>query len=94
MDKILEESRNMSTTEIKINDVAQEIIKVAKQIYTDRPEMHPWFRGVDMIKILGHLGKANVRTHLERLTDKNILESKLFGTKNVYRFKILGENED
>ena len=49
--------------------------------------------GVDMIEKLRHLGKSNVRSHLEKLADKDMLEAKLHGTKKVYRIRVIKEDE-
>ena len=42
-----------------------------------------------MIEKLKDLGKANVRTHLEKLVDKQQLESGLHGNKKVYRIRVI-----
>jgi len=89
IEKIIEASKTIGTTEIAENNVSTEIIRVARLIYEENKEMNPWFRGIDMIEKLKELGKANVRSHLERLADKGILEVGLHGTKRVYRIKVL-----
>ena len=93
INKIIEQSRLIGKTEINESDVSMEIIRVAKLIYTENKTMHPWFRGIDMIDKLKDLGKSSVRSHLERLGDKGTLESKLHGTKKVYRLRVISEDE-
>lgn len=80
-------------TEIVESDVSMEIIRVAKLIYEENKNIHPWFRGIDMIDKLKDLGKSSVRSHLEKLGDKGTLESKLHGTKKVYRLRVISEND-
>ena len=94
MKKILEDAEKLGEATYIENDISKEIMKVAKQVYTDNPKYNPWFRGVDMLEVLKHLGKANVRTHMEKLVDKHMLESGLVTNKKVYRIKILGESDD
>lgn len=93
INKILEDSKKIGKTEIIDNDISTEIIRVARIVYEENKEMNPWFRGVDMIQKLRHLGTSNVRSHLEKLSDKDILEAKLHGTKKVYRLRVVSEDE-
>ena len=93
IEKIIEASRKVSSESfLDTSDISQEIIKVAKQVYLDYSEMDPWFMGTHMIEVLKHLGKANVRNHLEKLVDKQQLQSGLFGTKKVYKLRVLNES--
>ncbi len=93
IEKIIAASRKVSTTDVfSVSDISIEIIKVAKQVYLDYSEMDPWFMGTHMIEVLKHLGKANVRNHLEKLVDKQQLQSGLFGTKKVYKLRVLNES--
>ena len=89
INKIIENSKLVGKTEIIESDISMEIIRVAKLIYEENKTMHPWFRGIDMIDKLKDLGKSSVRSHLEKLGDKGTLESKLHGTKKVYRLKVI-----
>ncbi len=89
LEKILEASKHIKEASFIDNDISKEIMKVAKQVYEDNPKYNPWFRGVDILAVLKHLGKANVRTHLEKLVDKQQLESGLAGNKKVYRIKVI-----
>ena len=95
MNKILENASKLGSSEItEENDISKEIMDVARAVQEKYSTMHPWFRGVDMIEKLKHLGKANIRSHLERLVDKHFLEGKLHNTKKVYRIRIVEETED
>ena len=89
INKIIENSKLVGRTEIVESDISIEIIRVARLIYEENKTMHPWFRGIDMIDKLKDLGKSSVRSHLEKLADKDILESKLHGTKKVYRLQVI-----
>ena len=93
INKIIEKSRSVGKAEIIESDISMEIIRVAKLIYEENKVMHPWFRGIDMIEKLKDLGKSSVRSHLEKLGDKGTLESKLHGTKKVYRLRVISEDE-
>ena len=93
INKIIENSKAIGSDEIIENEVSEEITRVAKIVYESNKDMHPWFRGIDMIEKLKHLGKSNVRNHLERLAEKDILETKLHDTKKVYRLRVIEENE-
>ena len=101
MKKLLEQSSSLgSETVEEENDISKEIVKVARAVYADAQKegsevkgQNPWWRGVDMLTKLQHLGKPNVRSHMEKLADKNILEAKLHGTKKVYRIQVMEEDE-
>ncbi len=93
INKIIENSKTIGRTEIIENDISVEILRVAKIVYEGNKIMHPWFRGIDMIEKLKKLGKSNVRSHLEKLSDKGTLETKLHGTKKVYRLQVISESE-
>jgi len=93
INKIIESARDIGTKDIVENDISKEILRVAKIVYETNVEMNPWFRGIDMIEKLRHLGKSNVRNHLEKLAEKDMLEGKLHGTKKVYRIRVIDENE-
>lgn len=102
MKKILESAGKIGSEEVtEENDISKEIVTVARFVYTDSQKegspirgVNPWWRGVDMMTKLQHLGKTNVRGHMEKLADKAILERMLHGTKKVYRIKVLEESED
>ncbi len=87
--KILENAKHVGSTELVENDTSKEIMRVAQIVYDNNKDMHPWFRGVDMIEKLKHLGKSNVRSHMEKLGEKNMLESKLHKTHKVYRIRVV-----
>ena len=89
INKIIENSKTVGRTEIIENEISVEILRIAKLVYKENAIMHPWFRGIDMIEKLKDLGKSNVRSHLEKLSDKGTLETKLHGTKKVYRIKVI-----
>ncbi len=95
LNKILDAASKAGTIDIADNSsISKEILKEAKKVHESNVPMgSPWFRGVDMIDRLKHLGKSNVRTHLERLNDKGYLEAKLFGNKKVYRLKVISEDD-
>lgn len=92
INKIIEDSKNVGTEDLPENEISTEIMRISKLIFDQNPEMHPWYRGVDMIEKLRHLGKSNVRTHLERLAEKDQLETKLHGTKKVYRLRVIKDD--
>ena len=92
INKIIEKSRSVGKAEIIGSDISMEIIRVAKLIYAENKVMHPWFRGIDMIEKLKDLGKSSVRSNLEKLGDKGTLESKLHGTKKVYRLRVIEDD--
>ena len=92
INKIIENSKKIGQSEIVESDISKEIINVAKIVYEQNKTMNPWFRGIDMIEKLKHLGKSNVRSHLERLAEKDILETKLHKTNKVYRIKVIEED--
>ena len=102
MKKLLEQSSQLgSETVLEENDISKEIVKVAKCVYDDAQKesssvrgQNPWWRGVDMLTKLAHLGKANVRSHMEKLAEKSILEAMLHNTKKVYRIRVLEEDDD
>ena len=93
INKIIESAKDIGTKDIVENDISKEILRVAKLVYETNVEMNPWFRGIDMIEKLRHLGKSNVRNHLEKLAEKDILEAKLHGTKKVYRIRVIKEDD-
>ena len=102
MKKILENARNIGSTFVEDeSDISKEILKVARSVYEDSQQekseikgQNPWWRGVDMLTKLNHLGKANVRNHLEKLADRKVLESGLHGTKKVYRIRIVEDEAE
>ena len=100
MKKILEAASKSGSDTVE-NDISKEILEIARFVYQDAQKegspikgVNPWWRGVDMMTKLQHLGKTNVRGHLEKLSDKSILERKLHGTKKVYRIRVLKESND
>lgn len=101
MKKILEEANKVGSSEVaEENDISKEILRIARFAYESAQKedskirgVNPWWRGVDMMTRLQHLGKTNVRGHLEKLSDKSILERKMHGSKKVYRIRVL-EGED
>ncbi len=93
INKIIENAKDIGTEDVIENDISKEILRVAKIVYETNVEMNPWFRGIDMIEKLRHLGKSNVRNHLERLAEKDMLEAKLHGTKKVYRIRVIKDND-
>ena len=93
INKIIESAKDIGTKDIVENDTSKEILRVAKLVYETNVQMNPWFRGIDMIEKLRHLGKSNIRNHLEKLAEKDMLEAKLHGTKKVYRIRVIKEDE-
>lgn len=93
INKIIEKSKEIGTEELVDNDISQDIIDIAKKVYEQHPDIHPWFRGIDMMKKLKHHGKKNVRKHLENLEEKETLEGRLHGTKKVYRLRVIEEDD-
>ena len=102
MKKILEEANKVGSSDVvEENDISREIVSIARFVYIDSQKegspirgVNPWWRGVDMMTKLQHLGKTNVRGHLEKLSDKSILERKLHGTKKVYRIRVMESSEE
>ena len=92
INKIIASAKDIGTKDIVENDISKEILRVARLVYETNVDMNPWFRGVDMIEKLRHLGKSNVRNHLEKLAEKDMLEAKLHGTKKVYRIRVIKED--
>lgn len=89
LDDIVRQAGNIARDVIPDdNDISGEITKVATTVF-ERYQVwnNPWWRGVDMIELLSHLGRPNVRNHLERLVDKGVLEGKLHKSNKVYRLR-------
>ena len=94
--KIVDMCENIDIKDVSVveGNIAKEVLVLAEEVYAQGREkgLHPWFRGVDMIERLKHLGKPNVRNHLERLVDKGKLESGLHNNKKVYRLKVIEDD--
>ncbi len=101
MKKILENASKIGSIEVtEESDISKDILVIARFVYSDSQRedspirgINPWWRGVDMMTKLQHLGKTNVRGHMEKLADKSILERMLHGTKKVYRIRVLEEDD-
>ncbi len=89
LEKILEASKNLKEATVEESDISKKIMAIAKQVYEEYSQYNSWFRGIDMLEELKDLGKANVRTHLEKLVDRQMLESGLHNNKKVYRIRVI-----